>query len=319
MCPKKSLSNWSQNAMQQPRGRRYSEEMKKFATTLHYYSPRAYDYVSKMFPMPSTRIRAWLKAVDGWPGFTAEVLDDLSRKHKDDTPRERLCSILLDGMSIKRSCDFDSSTGRFIGYVDLGHSQEPQDADDLPLATDALVFMVVGLAAPWKMPFGYFLNAGLSGEVLKNLVLEAIACIQDCGLTVVAVVCDCLGANVSMAKLLGCQVHEHAYEDLKPYFPNPRNKEEKIFMVFDACHGLKLLRNLLGDKGTLLSSAYGVSSVFEKHKCVVDGRSVLNSQPEKASQCLQKTCKAIFNGRERESGDIFDMRNVVQGAAVAAG
>lgn len=297
--PQEILISWSQNAMQVPRGRRYSEEMKKFATTLHYYSPRAYEYMSKMFPMPSTRvIRAWLKAVDGWPGFTAEVLDDLRRKHKDDTPRERLCSILLDGMSIKRSCNFDSSTGRFIGYVDLGHSQEPQD--DLPLATDALVFMVVGLAAPWKMPFSFFLNAGLSGEVLKNLVLEAIACIQDCGLTVVAVVCDCLGANVAMAKLLGCQVHEHAYGDLKPCFPNPRNKEEKIFMVFDACHGLKLLRNLLGDKGTLLSSAYGVSSAFEKHKCIVNGQSVLTHSQKRHCNVYRKLASHLQQQRERK-------------------
>lgn len=115
--------------------------------------------------MPSVRsIRQWLQVVDGWPGFTREVLEDLKEKHKDDTPRERLCSIILDGMSIKKACELDSSSGRLIGYVDLGHSQDPQDTDDLPLATEALVFMVVGLAAPWKMPFGYFLNAGLSKE-----------------------------------------------------------------------------------------------------------------------------------------------------------
>lgn len=126
----------------------------------------------------------------------------------------------------------------------------------MPLATDALVFMVVGLAAPWKMPFGYFLNAGLSGEVLKNLLLEAIRCIQECGLTVVAVVCDCLGANVAMAKLLGCRVHVASFEELEPCFPDPQNTGASIHLLFDACHGLKLLRNLLGDKGTLLSSTF---------------------------------------------------------------
>lgn len=115
-----------------------------------------------------------MKVVDGWPGFTAEVLADLKEKHKNDSPRKRLCSIILDGMSIRKACDLDTSRGRFIGYVDLGHSQEPGDADNIPLATEALVFMVNGLAAPWKMPFGYFLNAGLSGEVLKILRLEAI-------------------------------------------------------------------------------------------------------------------------------------------------
>ncbi|KAH9371760.1 hypothetical protein HPB48_021023 [Haemaphysalis longicornis] len=168
------------------------------------------------------------------------MVQNLKEAHKNDSPRERLCSILLDGMSILKACDLDLSTRRLIGYVDLGNSQQP------------------GLAAPWKMPFGYFLNAGLSGEVLKNLVVEAIRNVHECGLTVVAVVCDCLGANVAMAKLLGCRVHERAFDDLKTHFPNPLDAQQDIFLVFDACHGLKLLRNLLGDKGALLSSTYGV-------------------------------------------------------------
>ncbi|KAH7967065.1 hypothetical protein HPB49_022146 [Dermacentor silvarum] len=166
-------------------------------------------------------------------------------------------------MSIKKTCELDTATGRLIGFVDLGHSQEPTDADNVPLATEALVFMVVGIAAPWKMPFGYFLTAGLSGEVLKNLLTEAIHCISECGLQVVAVVCDCLAANVSMAKLLGCRVYEQSFEALKTFFPHPSNEEDIIFMIFDACHGLKLLRNLLGDKGVLLSSTHG--RVLWKH------------------------------------------------------
>ncbi|KAH9372044.1 hypothetical protein HPB48_013716 [Haemaphysalis longicornis] len=82
--------------------------------------------------------------------------------------------------------------------------------------------MVVGLAAPWKMPFGYFLNPGLSGEVLKNLLLKAIRYIQECGLTVVAVVCDCLGANVAMAKLIGSCVQVATFEELEPVFMTRR-------------------------------------------------------------------------------------------------
>ncbi|KAH7969829.1 hypothetical protein HPB52_022350 [Rhipicephalus sanguineus] len=212
--------------------------------------------------MPSVQvIRQWLKVVKGWPGFTAEVLDDLKVKHKNDAPRERLCSIVLDGMSIKKGCELDTPSGRLIGFVDLGNSQGPIDADNVPLATDALVFMVVGVAAPWKMPFGYFLSAGLSGEVLKNLVVEAICCITECGLEVVAVVCDCLAANVTMAKLLGCHVHEHTFANLKTFFPHPSKEDEVIFFLFDACHALKLLRNLLGDKGVLLSKTYGIMKV----------------------------------------------------------
>ncbi|KAL3246135.1 hypothetical protein MRX96_057873 [Rhipicephalus microplus] len=100
-----------------------------------------------------------------------------------------MCSVLLDGMSIKKVCDSAISTGRLIGYPDLGDNrQQPSDPKSTPLATDALLFMVVGLAAPWRMPFVYFLNAGLSGEVLRNLVMQSLEKLQECGLIVMAVI-----------------------------------------------------------------------------------------------------------------------------------
>ncbi|KAH7949404.1 hypothetical protein HPB49_009357 [Dermacentor silvarum] len=129
-------------------------------------------------------------------------------------------------MSIKKACELDLSSGRLVGFVDLGNSQEPHDAD-ISLATEALVFMVVGLAALWKMPFGYFLNAGLSGEVIKNLLLEAIHCKQECGLKVTAFVCDCLMANMAMVKLLGCRVHELTFENLRTLSQTPRMNKKK--------------------------------------------------------------------------------------------
>lgn len=138
---------WKTNAQKQPSGRRYSDKMRKFATTLYYHSPRAYSYLSGVFPMPSkVTLRTWLKAVDGWPGFTHEAVEHLKQIHKSSTARERLCSIMLDGMKIRKKCDLDTKSGRFIGYVDLGNSQTPQETDDSSLATEALVFMAVGVA-----------------------------------------------------------------------------------------------------------------------------------------------------------------------------
>ncbi|KAH7967581.1 hypothetical protein HPB52_000144 [Rhipicephalus sanguineus] len=161
------------------------------------------------------------------PGFTPEVLNDLKTKYANATPRERMCSVLLNGMSIKKACELDLPTRRIIVYPDLGEkSQQSRDPKNTPLTTDALVFMVVGLAAPWKMPFVYFLNAGLSGEVLRDLLLQALQKLQECGLIVMAVICDCLGANVSMAKLLGCRVREQRYDDLMTTFDQEKVQQE---------------------------------------------------------------------------------------------
>ena len=43
------------------------------------------------------------------------------------------------------------------------------DDDSLPEASDTLVFMVVSLNSNWKVPCGYFLVNGLTGEEKANL------------------------------------------------------------------------------------------------------------------------------------------------------
>lgn len=111
--------------------------------------------------------------------------------------------------------------------------------------------MAVGVA--------YFLNNGLSGEMLKNIINEAIVQLTECSLNVVAIVCDALAANVAMAKLLGCRVHETSSNLFKMSFTHPLEPSKEVSVVFDAAHGLKLLRNLLGDKKVLQSTKYGVS------------------------------------------------------------
>lgn len=52
---------------------KYLPELRAFALTLHYYSPRAYNYVRAKFnnALPNQRtLREWYKAVNGDPGFT---------------------------------------------------------------------------------------------------------------------------------------------------------------------------------------------------------------------------------------------------------
>jgi hypothetical protein len=56
----------------------YSDDLRSFALTLHFYSPKAYDFVRSTFllalPHPST-LRQWCSAVEGKPGFTRESFE----------------------------------------------------------------------------------------------------------------------------------------------------------------------------------------------------------------------------------------------------
>lgn len=57
--------------------KKYDEELRAFAITLHFLSPKAYDYVRDTFdtclPAPKTLCR-WYQTVDGRPGFSSEAL-----------------------------------------------------------------------------------------------------------------------------------------------------------------------------------------------------------------------------------------------------
>lgn len=51
-----------------------------------------------------------------------------------------------------------------------------------------------------------------------------------------------LHQNVTMAHLLGCKTD---FLNIKPYFTL---NEQKIYVIFDPCHMLKLIRNTFGEK-----------------------------------------------------------------------
>lgn len=71
---------------------------------------------------------------------------------------------MFDGMSIRKKCEFNKASRILIGYVDFGEVHTPVKMDDAPLTGDAVVFMVVGMAAPLTTSFGYFLNKGHKGN-----------------------------------------------------------------------------------------------------------------------------------------------------------
>ncbi|KAG0426026.1 hypothetical protein HPB47_026845 [Ixodes persulcatus] len=125
------------------------------------------------------------------------------------------------------------------------------------MTMEALIVMAAGLVSPWETSIGYLLTNGPSGQLLKILLEDAIAVVENGGLHVKAVVWDGFGVNVAMEKLLGCRVHETNYESLQPTFEHTTGPTKEVHFTFDACHALKLFQNLLGYKKVLKAAAYG--------------------------------------------------------------
>lgn len=120
----------------------FEPELRAFALSLAFFSPRAYELVRKTFKnsLPHLRtISRWYTSIDGSPGFTKESLDALKQR-LSLTDGPLLCNLVMDEMAIRKRIEWDGS--RFTGFIDVGAHH---DSEDLPEAKDAVVFMLVCL------------------------------------------------------------------------------------------------------------------------------------------------------------------------------
>ena len=223
----------------------YDPDIRAFAMTLHYYSSRAYKYVREKFenclPHPRT-LQKWCQVVEIGPGFTQrafEALEERCSKYLNDTGKELLCALSVDGMNIKKSLKYDRHRKKNIGFIDFG--TELKDDDNLPLASEAMVFMIVAVNSSFKVPVGYFFTDSLDALELENLVNSCLIQLNNHKIRVVSLTFDGLSTNQSMAELLGCCLDSNS---LKSVFPHSVSTQH-IAVFLDACHMLKCVRNAL--------------------------------------------------------------------------
>lgn len=83
--------------------KKYIPEIRQFALSLHFYSPRSYEYVRKQFNtiLPHSRtLGKWYSHVNADPGFTDEALKTLTLKVNNSNQRI-YCALILDKMAIR--------------------------------------------------------------------------------------------------------------------------------------------------------------------------------------------------------------------------
>ena len=56
------------------------------------------------------------------PGYNSQMLSTLKGLHESDPFQYTLCSIVIDGMTIKTHLDSDCHAQKMVGFVDLGCS-----------------------------------------------------------------------------------------------------------------------------------------------------------------------------------------------------
>ena len=230
----------------------YPPELCTFATTLQFYSTKAYEFVRKTFlkalPHVAT-IRKWYSNITCGPGFSSQAFLLLEEKVTAESKQDKqvLVSVMLDEMSLKKQIDYDEKSSSYIGFVDVGTGETD---DSLPPATDALALMCVGVNHHFKILLGYFFICGLSGAEKANLVRIALQKIHDTGARALSITCDGPSAHFAMMKGLGANLDP---ENMRPWFAHPSLSSLRVFTFLDPVHMLKLVRNALASEKILLS------------------------------------------------------------------
>ena len=116
------------------------------------------------------------------------------------------------------------------------------------VATESLVFLVVGLKRFFKAPFAYFLVDKVSSAILSQIIKDSIILIAEAGFHVQALTCDGSYVNQAAMASIGCKF---SVDGMNFEFPNPHTPAESISFFMDSCHMLKNVRNCFGDLSVL--------------------------------------------------------------------
>lgn len=250
---------------------KYSEAVRQFCLTLHYHSPRAYvfirEYFNKHLPHPST-IRAWYANSDlhTEPSvINANCLNILRKKvaEKEANDEKLVISLMFDEMHIRKHVQWSNKHRKLIGYANVkqneyeNEDQQPFDEDvsnttrkKPEVANQALVFIANAVNDSFQLPIVYHFIRSMNAEEKKNVTEKVIEELIDCGVVVSNLTMDGFKTNKKMLALFGANLKVHS-SSFRPYI---EVKGQRIFVFFDSCHMLKLVRNQLASKKVLFDS-----------------------------------------------------------------
>ncbi|XP_039566357.1 DNA transposase THAP9 [Passer montanus] len=230
----RELHSWRQMAD-------YSPEMRQFACLLHLYHIKAYDYLRKILPLPHPySLTNWLSNNKAAAGFSSDIFLQLQEKVERGDQACRYCAVLVQDVSLQKQQEWDPQSKQLTGFVDLGAGV--LDADEAPLASEAIILMAVGIWSPWTAPLGYFLVSSTSGRFLAQLLRQAIHKLNSVGIVVLAVTAGASARGAETARALGIRIDP---KRIQCTFQHPPGSAHSIAYFFDVRHALLLIRNAL--------------------------------------------------------------------------
>lgn len=142
-------------------------------------------------------------------------------------------------MSIKKHIDFNGK--EYIGFINFGTKL---DSDELPLAKEVVVIMAVAINEHWKIPVAYYFIDALTARDRANIITNVLKSIHETGIDIISLTFDGPQYNFTMANILGAKLQVD--KELQVFFPHPIT-QKPIYIILDACHMIKLVRNCFAD------------------------------------------------------------------------
>uniref|UniRef100_A0A453Z0R0 THAP-type domain-containing protein n=1 Tax=Anopheles gambiae TaxID=7165 RepID=A0A453Z0R0_ANOGA len=204
----------------------WTKEEISAALTLKYLSTRAYKYLLKdlKYPLPSfSTLLRYAKKINLSQGILEDMIRLVGTLSNTWEPRDRECVLSFDEMKICKMMEYDQATDEVVGPYNY-----------------LQVVMARGLFHKWKQPV--FL--GFDKKMTKDIIVTLIQKLAEQNINVVAIVSDNSSSN------LGCWRELGVHNPIEPYFKHPKT-DKNVYIVPDAPHLLKLLRNWFIDHGFL--------------------------------------------------------------------
>lgn len=149
-------------------------------------------------------------------------------------------------MNIRRNIQWSDRQKKFLGGISYGSI--PDNAEYMPIANNAIVFMINGINFEFNLPVQFeFINC-LKFPEKAAMILSVLKEVTNVGIKIIAMAFDGLANNFRTCFELGARFNVNG--EFKPYIINPYSNE-KVFIILDPPHMLKLIRNCIGNMKTL--------------------------------------------------------------------
>ena len=185
-----------------------------------------HETVRELIILPSCR---WLRQISATVTANCDLESNeyLQRKTSYLQDEEIYVNLMLDEIHVKPQLSFKNSS---LTGCD----------DDNNLATSIHCFMISSLRSKYKEVEKLVPAKTMDAEKLLTFLKSVLRSLVQAGYKVVSVITDGNRINKRLFCLLcGCD----KVSDLPPYIKNPFDNTQKLFLLFDAVHILKGLRN----------------------------------------------------------------------------